>query len=487
MKPATRLKLSVVMIAFVLIIAFTIAIMNHLKTQKHQIEMYQSELRVIENYVNYTIQLMDDVFYYMNEDLNLEMEKNSKYLLELYEKNPNFDEWDFRQLKDRFGMDVYIINDQNVITHSSFVNDIGLNFSQCCSEFSRLLNERRSSQQFFSDGIDVQQNTGNLMKYSYMPTPDGKYIIELGYSLNSDQMFQNVNFLPILRDLITKHEQLLDINILNVDGYPYGEKENTNPMNEDRIAAFMQAIETQDEAETEGVWNEKPAFYRYIYYSANKEQGISTNRVIEVIYHKEPLERILQCNTRNLVIQLTTIFFITVLISFIIHRWVKSQVYQAHHDVLTGLKNRALFDNMLSSYISQSKGQTALMMIDIDNFKKVNDQLGHMQGDKLLKRAAQVIDQTIEPVHSSFRLGGDEFAVILPNISKEEVKKVAEKILQALYDEFHNKDDICRCNVTASIGIALAPEHGKDAKTLFNYADAAMYKSKENGKNRYTI
>jgi diguanylate cyclase len=258
-------------------------------------------------------------------------------------------------------------------------------------------------------------------------------------------------------------------------------------MNEDRKAAFKQAILTEDVTETEGLWNNKPAFYRYIYYRANNEQGISTNRVIEVVYHTEPLKNILTVNTRNFVMQISIILVITVLISFIIHHWVKSQVYQAHHDVLTGLKNRALFDTMLSSYIKQSHGQTALIMIDIDNFKNVNDQLGHMQGDKLLKRAAQIIDQSIEPVHSSFRLGGDEFAVILPNISKEDVKKVAEKILQALYDEFHNKDDICRCNVTASIGIALAPEHGKDAKTLFNYADAAMYKSKENGKNRYTI
>jgi len=154
----------------------------------------------------------------------------------------------------------------------------------------------------------------------------------------------------------------------------------------------------------------------------------------------------------------------------------------AHHDSLTGLPNRLLFDDRLSQTVHLAKrdsGQFALLYIDLDKFKSVNDRLGHSAGDELLKLAAARIRDQVRESDTCARVGGDEFIVILSDIAKrEDAETVAQKINSAIAAPFRLCGDRVSVEVGVSIGIAVYPSDGQDANSLVTAADAAMYGAK---------
>ena len=158
---------------------------------------------------------------------------------------------------------------------------------------------------------------------------------------------------------------------------------------------------------------------------------------------------------------------------------------QANYDKLTGLANRNLFNNRFNQCIElaeREQKKLALMYIDLDGFKHINDSLGHSAGDLLLREAALRLEQSVRKSDTVTRLGGDEFAIIMANNeSIYSVEKVANKILQLIAEPYTLKDKLGY--VTASIGVTFYPDDGIDAETLLRKADSAMYKSKENGRN----
>ncbi|PWK13041.1 bifunctional diguanylate cyclase/phosphodiesterase [Tumebacillus permanentifrigoris] len=162
--------------------------------------------------------------------------------------------------------------------------------------------------------------------------------------------------------------------------------------------------------------------------------------------------------------------------------------HQAYHDALTGLPNRALIKARLQETIEvcgASDEQFAVMFLDLDRFKIVNDSLGHSIGDLLLIEVASRLRTCVQEEHTVARLGGDEFVVLLPCVRAEsEVTEVAEAILQALQNPFHIEGH--ELFLTTSIGVALYPLHGHDVDSLIQHADTAMYRAKERG-NRYQI
>ena len=157
----------------------------------------------------------------------------------------------------------------------------------------------------------------------------------------------------------------------------------------------------------------------------------------------------------------------------------------AHFDELTSLPNRAYFYIELEQEINRAKrlkNKLAIMFIDLDGFKAVNDTHGHHTGDLLLIEVAQRLKDSVRDVDLTARLGGDEFTVVLTDIrSKEDALFVAEKIINKLSEDFEINENIV--NIGASIGISVFPEDGKDSDILIKHADAAMYKAKSSGKN----
>ena len=161
----------------------------------------------------------------------------------------------------------------------------------------------------------------------------------------------------------------------------------------------------------------------------------------------------------------------------------------AWYDPLTGLPNRNLLRESMRDMImtaSNRDRRIAVMLIDLDRFKDVNDTLGHLVGDALIKSAALVLKESVGEAGVVARLGGDEFVVLLEQFEhRQEVALLAARIAQALHrtDLVPNVDT----QVSASIGVALFPEHGREISTLLKNADAAMYQAKRDGRNQFSF
>ncbi|GAA6131335.1 EAL domain-containing protein [Halopseudomonas sabulinigri] len=165
--------------------------------------------------------------------------------------------------------------------------------------------------------------------------------------------------------------------------------------------------------------------------------------------------------------------------------------HQAHHDPLTDLPNRTLFEARLREALNAQQqgkyqGVGALLFIDLDRFKQINDSLGHPVGDILLKSASQRLCGVLRDIDTVARHGGDEFIVLLPNLhSDEDAASVADKLLAVFRKPFLAAGH--EFFVSASIGISLFPTDASDVNSLIKHADAAMYRAKNQGRNRYAF
>ena len=160
---------------------------------------------------------------------------------------------------------------------------------------------------------------------------------------------------------------------------------------------------------------------------------------------------------------------------------------QANYDFLTGLPNRHMINDHLEQLINQSKvtgEKIALMLVDLDQFKEVNDTLGHVWGDLLLLEAGKRLSSCLSESDTIGRLGGDEFTIIIHDFeSISIVERVANEVINKLANPFHLGNDIAY--ISASIGISVFPDDAEDKAALFQNVDQAMYAAKRQGKNRY--
>jgi diguanylate cyclase (GGDEF)-like protein len=162
---------------------------------------------------------------------------------------------------------------------------------------------------------------------------------------------------------------------------------------------------------------------------------------------------------------------------------------QAIRDPLTGVYNRRFLEEALNCEIPRAIEQNyplCLIMMDLDNFKGVNDIYGHKAGDLVLRELADKIKHAIRDGDLACRYGGDEFIIILPNVAPEIAYQRAEQIRQNI-EAMTTKYKMVTLKVTASLGISVFPEHGSSADLLMRAADKALYYSKQEGRNRVTI
>lgn len=170
------------------------------------------------------------------------------------------------------------------------------------------------------------------------------------------------------------------------------------------------------------------------------------------------------------------------------HKQAEEQlVYMATHDALTGLPNRVLFNDRLTqelAHAQRNKQKLAVMLLDLDYFKDVNDKLGHSVGDKLLQLVGRRLAGLLRKSDVVARMGGDEFLLLLPEIARvENVVKVANKILEVIRKPFvFNSHEL---DITTSIGIAVFPNDGEDPSTLVKNVDMAMYRAKGRGRDNH--
>ena len=233
-----------------------------------------------------------------------------------------------------------------------------------------------------------------------------------------------------------------------------------------------------------------------IIFDKTRELAISKQRLIakqvkELVFLQEKQAKIAlneeqesYSNARNLMLLLGALATaLAVLIAMFVIRHVTRQAdlleHQALHDELTGLANRLLFQDRLKKSILSGQRQASsfsIILIDLDQFKVVNDSLGHNVGDLLLQEIARRLKNNVRKMDTVARLGGDEFVIILDSIGNEQVIKFAEKLVKVIAEPFLlARNEI---EIGISMGIASYPEHGHDSITLVNRADMAMYEAK---------
>jgi diguanylate cyclase (GGDEF)-like protein/PAS domain S-box-containing protein len=162
-------------------------------------------------------------------------------------------------------------------------------------------------------------------------------------------------------------------------------------------------------------------------------------------------------------------------------------MHMVHHDMLTGLPNRRLFLDIVTIEMAQARRNDrkfALLFLDLDRFKEINDTLGHEAGDELLKEVSRRLRRSIRQSDTAARIGGDEFNILLMDIARtENFSRIAVKIMEALKQPFIISGN--ELSITASIGISIYPDDSADIDALFRYADIAMYHAKEKGRNSF--
>ena len=161
--------------------------------------------------------------------------------------------------------------------------------------------------------------------------------------------------------------------------------------------------------------------------------------------------------------------------------------YLAYYDALTGLPNRTLLQDRLTQALASARRQkdkVALLFLDLDRFKNINDSLGHSVGDLLLQKVAERLKRWAREQDTVARLGGDEFLIVLTEIKDvPDAAVAAERLMDAMTAEFIIQGH--PLSISCSLGISIFPEHGADGETLIKNADAAMYSAKENGRNDF--
>lgn len=248
-------------------------------------------------------------------------------------------------------------------------------------------------------------------------------------------------------------------------------------------AYFNQAIEVHDIA-TDPLWAEYKDLAAREHVAACWSTPIlgSDGRVLGTFafYYRKPCEP--EPYHRRIVDACTHLVGIA-----IEHREAEARVHTlAFYDALTGLPNRSLFADRVElalAHAHRTKSPLALLFVDLDRFKTINDSLGHAVGDRLLTIMAHRIEGVIRESDTVCRQGGDEFILLLNDCDAAGASQVAQKVIAATAERIEFDEVVLNCS--ASVGIALYPGDGQDYDTLFKHADAAMYRSKDMGRNAY--
>ncbi|MBD2871819.1 GGDEF domain-containing protein [Paenibacillus arenilitoris] len=503
MQSGFKTKLMIIMGVFSILLTLVISLVNQHRLKEQLIAGFKRESSLVEDVIVTAVSDADKAFQMSDDKLEEQMRDYSERLLEHYRDNPDVASWDYDALKKASGgMDIYIIDDAQKIVHSSFAPDVGLDFradNETMRRFAELLAERLKGDSFVADGLDQESNTGKLRKYSYVPTPDHKYLIELGLYQENNPVFQSFNFLEIGRKLAEKYSYIHEITVFTTSGKAIGKSGEDGKaalVSSENRPYFDTAYRENDVQQVKRIENGRSVAYRYVpyivQYSQDQEVRYTDHRIVEIKYNDQELLDKLKQNNNVFLIQLLATLAIALIISFVISRLVARPLYLASHDWLTGLFNRAAFVQSLSASIAKNnrRGQTTgLLHIDLDNFKQINDELGHDAGDAFLVEVSKRIRSAVShPGAFIARLGGDEFVVILNDLDNERTAtEVARAIIERLRSpmEIKGVDVVKEYQTTASIGIALAPEHARNSNDLYNCADQALYYAKRTSKNAY--
>ncbi|MFW5787234.1 MAG: diguanylate cyclase domain-containing protein [Halanaerobiales bacterium] len=488
--------MSYIAIALIFLFLLFITINEHNTSVNRIKNHHNNKIELIEKNVIDSVQNANSAAIIAESFLNNEMEEMTRDLIEKYKKDDSVLEWDMSKInQDVEPYEFYIINENLQVITATLEEDIGLDFTKF-KAFSQLLKQRLEGNEFSADRLDISITNKELKKYSYMPTPDNKYLFEL--SINTDEIlpeFQNLNFLQLTEKLENSYDRLNEITIFKFnenaeeigvvdpdktseEGYDF---EENNDIKDYIKKTVKNDQTTEQQVKEDGKVITVNKFYPLLYYTSDNNPDWWNSYVMKFTYDNTILNSELKEERHKFFITLALLIAIFSTFTIIITRLFVKTENMAYYDHLTNLPNRKYLDQEFHKLIAGTQEKTdeiyAIFFIDLDEFKKVNDRFGHEVGDKLLIEVGKRMKSHLRKNDIISRLGGDEFIIILNLIqNKEESTKVAEKLIKLMERPF--KINGHKINVNVSIGISIYPNDGKKPEELINKADMAMYQAK---------
>lgn len=487
-------RFSIIVVVF-FILAY-ISYGNYKSTTKIIKSEHEAKHKLVEESIFNTIKYADAINQIAENELSEKMMEISISLVDKYRQDSDIFNWNLEELKNKFGnYEIYIIDKSLTVIMTTFKPDLGINFKQYQS-FSKILQSRLQGNSFVSDRVDISINTGKLMKYSYMPTPDHRYIFELSTNIdNNIPIINNSDIFSVAGKLEKQYPFINNILIYKFDGDSLLKISKNKPFytkieNNDKEAHVKKAfgsnqvqIHTVTNPSTNTTLTYK--YFAYLTTDDNLKSNWWNSYVIEIVYDDSVMLEALNNSKisflKDLLIITIVYFSFVFIILYLLHKF----EHMAYHDHLTNLPNRKLFEKSIDQKIIDAKNnirKLAVLFIDLNNFKNVNDTLGHNVGDKLLEEVAKRLRSNLRQGDVVSRLGGDEFTVLLLDV---ESSQTAVKVTSKINDIFKEPIKIYEHEILIkpSIGISLYPEDGHESECLMKKADIAMYHAKKQNLN----
>lgn len=475
-----------------------ISILNYNNTRDIIKDKFINKQKMVEQNILKTISHVNDAYLIGEDKLNSEMKKYSLYMREKYRENPNIEEWDLKKLQEKFNnyYDIYIINSDLKVVKTTVKKDIGLDFKKFTG-FAEVLKKRLNGDEFVADRIDLTINTGEMKKFSYIPTYDNKYLLELGVNINDRfPQLQKLDIFSSAAQLSQEYDIVEEISFykynpanqdvgkFNINKKPYIKRDIDNSKKD-----FVQQAYLSDQIKI-NKYERGRITYTSKYFPALLTQKNTTDSwwnsyVVNIVYNNQNM--LSEINQERSYFLLNTSIMLILFLIFIavVSYLLKKFEYQSYHDKLTDLPNRKFFEEefkKLSEIAQKNKREMAVIFLDIDNFKEVNDNFGHDIGDRMLKEVADRLKDNLHKKDILSRLGGDEFIMVIPDItSRDQIINYLEKIL----DDFKKPLTIKNGEfyISISLGVSIFPSDGDNLEDLLKKADNAMYKAKQEQKD----
>lgn len=192
-------------------------------------------------------------------------------------------------MKNKHNMDIYIVDQSNTVIYTTFDKDLGFNFSKCCQRFSALLDERRASGEFFTDGIDISTTTGEYRKFAYLATHDKKYLLELSIDLLKNPVFQTFNFEKTSEYLVAKYVDLVEVQTISAGGVFFNDSRSKRITVQEQSEQFQKYFELarkkMQPVEYQQAFNQgQIETHLFLPYEAETVRGESSKRIVYVKY-----------------------------------------------------------------------------------------------------------------------------------------------------------------------------------------------------------
>jgi len=462
-------------------------------------DKYMSHQQLVEKNIIQTVNYINNSYKVVEQELNQEMNEYSKLIVEKYQNNPDVMEWDLEELKEKFKYyDIYIINTDLKIIKTTNKADLGLDFSKF-GNFAGVVRDRLEGDSFEADRIDLSTQTGEVKKYSYLPTPDNQYLIELSIAVEDKYpSFKQLNMFADAGELTKEYDIVEEIVFYSVEPINYGVaklRSSKKPYLYPDVPEFQEDLarkavltgEMQSGNITEDNLNYTLRFFPTLISIENGYQGWNSY-VVGITYNDQVMES--ELNKHQYLfgtnILLMIIFFIAfiIVVIYLINKF----EYQANHDKLTGLANRKLFVEEfkeIKSRATKLNFKVAIIFTDIDKFKEINDSFGHDFGDEVLEKIAFRMKSNLKSEDKLARMGGDEFVLALGDLSsKEEAVIITQRLINKFNEPLSIKGKEIKIGLSA--GISMYPDDGKNLEELIKNADYAMYQAKKKNKDLET-